>query len=222
MSVADTILNSARLKIADAVKQNRIQAGPGVSVQGRGVRVWEMPDPRRADGYNVREGRDARSLVVEVMAGRGYVNVPPMYGAVATLGGVSIFAEPRPSFRLSEEPVAVWARLRYRRRGSLLGWEDPEEEPLEVGLTVEDAELTVEVLPQDTVTENMDATGGERSLPPYAGLYESWFFLGTASTAGAVAVVNAFPVWGGQWPVTQGFLDSEEGRFVFTTRDVQS
>lgn len=222
-AISERILTVARVKVAAAVQKCQVQAGPGVTLQGRGVRVWEMPDSRVAGPGDNRVNREARTLVVEVVGERGYVNVPPVYGAVATLGGQSVFGDPRPFFRVTEEPVSVWARLRYRRREALLGSEAfPDSDPLGVGLQVEGVELTVEVLAVDAAPETIEATGGERSLPPFAGQYERWFRLGTASTAGAVASVNAFPAWGGIWPVTQGIFDSEISRYVFNTRDVQS
>lgn len=209
------LLDYTRTCVDAEVKKSRVQAGRGVTLTGKGVRV-EAQSSRTTVNDQLREIRQASERTLEVIGSKCYVNFPPVQGLAPQLQGRSIYAWPRPFIQVQTAPVAVYVKWAFVRAAMLVQRANEEDPAVIAGLRIERVQVTIETRPVDEPPQNVSPTGGDGQVPPYPGDYETWIYLGEVSAEG---VVNGYiPPVGGQGGLHEGTVagyNSEDGRWSF-------
>jgi hypothetical protein len=166
----------AESRIAAASAKCAIEGGAGVAVQGRVIAVAPKEDPADPPDEDVTPTRRAEDLVVEQEGDKLYINFPPIHGVAPTIGGVSIYAWPRPYLTVPADlSKVINCRVSYERAAVTLPPkpDEGEGEPgtsVRVGLLMRNIRVEIVIMPWGTVPEIPDSPAVDE-VPPFPGNY---------------------------------------------------
>lgn len=200
----------ARRLIAREEERLRPVAGEGVTLRGNQVMTGPLKAPGEDQEIVLTQKRLSGGYALEEVAGRVRVNCPPVYGAMPTLDGTPVLAEPRPTLALPEVQTWVYARVSYTRSNVTLT-SDLGGSSKTAGLTI--GAVTAEVITSTTTLSNTTPGSGS-DLAPHAGAYVEHFVLGSIGPEGVVAsqtiaaLLDDDAGWGGTHLHTQGIFST--------------
>lgn len=210
----DELRDYARGLIAQEVERLRPVAGEGVTLKGNLVMTGPPGARPEEDVVEVlMQRRVSSGLLLEETAAGVRVNCPPVYGAMPTLDGMLVLAEPRPTLALPEVVTGVYVRVSYTRSNVTLT-SDLGGSSKTAGLTL--GTVTAEVITSETTP--VDTVPGSGSdIPPHAGAYVLHVALGTMGPDGVVSTANLGALlgdgvgWGGTHMQMSGVFSTGPG-----------